>query len=499
MIASGAKVDGSFREPVNVPATLSVTNVVVALLAAILTGRISSGPGWRELRYFAMAAAAAALFSAHTMWLVLPVGDGVKMWCGRMNLGFAGLHGCAWVLYFAAQARRSLLPSERAVFTVGLSGSLLAFVPGVMSSRRLFDREVSIFGLGVTYRDVLPTQLGEILMTFFCAVLVWLALAYVKRWRQGEPAAGAHAIALIVLGACGVNDAVASSGLSAMPYLTDVGFMFVVLAVGTSVTARFVSNARALDESTMRLAETQRELVVRERLAAIGELSAVVAHEVRNPLAVVFNAVAGLKRMSLDPNANVLLSIVEEEAERLKRLVEELLEFARPRDAAFEPVELGPLLRRAVDAAVQSTSKTEPIDVRVEEDVGTVVCDPQLLRQAIVNLVTNALLAPGRASAVRVLVGTEGDRTLRIAVMDDGDGIPDAIAERIFMPFFTTRPTGTGLGLPIVRRAADAHGGTVTHERSPGGGATFVLRLPIRSLSSAVWRAAAPQEERPGT
>ncbi len=481
----------------NVPATLSVTNVVVALLAAILTGRISTGPGWRELRYFALAALAAALFSAHTMWLVLPVSDGVKTWCGRMNLGFAGLHGCAWILYYAGQARRSLLPIERGVLGFGLVLALLAFVPGVMSTRRLFDRHVD--WLSVTYRDLVPTQAGELMMVFACAVLVWLAALYIRRWRQGEPAAGAHAIALVVLTACGVNDAVASSGLSAMPYLTDVGFMFVVLAVGTSVTARFVSNARALDESTMRLAETQRELVVRERLAAIGELSAVVAHEVRNPLAVVFNAVAGLKRMSLDRDAGVLLEIVEEEAERLKRLVEELLEFARPRDAAFEPVELEPLLRRSVDAAVQSTSKSEAVDVRVEDDVGTVVCDPQLLRQAIINLVTNALLAPGRESAVRLVVGTEGDRTLRIAVLDDGDGIPDEIAERIFMPFFTTRPTGTGLGLPIVRRAADAHGGTVTHERSPGGGATFVLRLPIRSESSAVWRAAAPQEERPGT
>ncbi|MFO0668269.1 MAG: hypothetical protein U0235_01405 [Polyangiaceae bacterium] len=168
----------------NVPATLSVTNVVVALLAAILTGRISTGPGWRELRYFALAALAAALFSAHTMWLVLPVSDGVKTWCGRMNLGFAGLHGCAWILYYAGQARRSLLPIERGVLGFGLVLALLAFVPGVMSTRRLFDRHVD--WLSVTYRDLVPTQAGELMMVFACAVLVWLAALYIRRWRQGR-------------------------------------------------------------------------------------------------------------------------------------------------------------------------------------------------------------------------------------------------------------------------------------------------------------------------
>ncbi len=469
------------EEALNIPAMLAATNTVVALLAALLTARIAAGPGWRELRYFSFSALCAAIFSFASVPLSLPMSDAQLLWASRITFCAASLHAVGWIVYYAAQHKRRLRRIERALFHVGLVGAAASLVPGALIEPTILARRVE--WLGVTYRDGVPTHLGQIFMAYYCFVIVFLAAGYLRRWRRGAPSAGPPALGLTFVFLCAVNDAIAATGRSSTPYLLDVGFTVLVLAVGLAVTARFVANARALDESTQRLAETQRELVVRERLAAIGELSAVVAHEVRNPLAVIFNAVAGLKKLALGEEERVLTGILEEEADRLNRIVAELLEFARPRDARFQGVEVEPLFARAVDAALQATHRTEPVEIHVEAGVGRVRCDAELLRQAIINLVTNALLANQRRSPVRVYIEAEADRTLRVTVSDDGEGIPDAILDRIFLPFFTTRPTGTGLGLPIVRRVAEAHGGTVTYEPTAGGGATFVLRLPVREES----------------
>ena len=105
------------------------------------------------------------------------------------------------------------------------------------------------------------------------------------------------------------------------------------------------------------------------------------------------------------------------------------------------------------------------------------VCDERLVRQAVINLVANALHAPQRRSAVRVAVESDAE-SLVIRVADDGQGIPPALRERVLTPFYTTRPSGTGLGLAVVRNSAEAHGGDVVVTGTEGGGATFTMRLP---------------------
>ena len=120
----------------------------------------------------------------------------------------------------------------------------------------------------------------------------------------------------------------------------------------------------------------------------------------------------------------------------------------------------------------------ESLEVNVDAALPEVEMDSQLVRQALMNLITNAMQAEHRKEPVSVTVKRLGGSWIRVAVTDDGAGVPGELGDKIYLPFFTTRSSGTGLGLPFVQRIAKAHGGVLTHEPTPGGGATFNLDLP---------------------
>jgi signal transduction histidine kinase len=245
----------------------------------------------------------------------------------------------------------------------------------------------------------------------------------------------------------------------------------------------------ALRTSYAELERTQKELIDRERLAALGELSASIAHEVRNPLGVIFNSVGSLRRI-LKPqgDAALLLDIVGEEADRLNRMVGDLLDYSRPVQPALQPVPLRPLFEEAIESARQQAgpgAEHVAATVRVAEDAATVRADARLLRQALVNLFLNAYQAMPRAGRLDVRSSRgviDGRPCAEIVVQDTGPGIAADIADKIFQPFFTTKATGTGLGLAVVRRILEGHGGTIDLGRvSPG--AEFRLRLPLEGQS----------------
>jgi signal transduction histidine kinase len=229
-----------------------------------------------------------------------------------------------------------------------------------------------------------------------------------------------------------------------------------------------------------RVAQLRAEVVQRERLAAVGEMAAVLAHEVRNPLGIIFNALSGLRRPSnAPPSGEALLAIIQEEAERLRRLVSDLLDYARPSTPQMQAVSITSVMKQAIAAAAQDPTCPDGREVALDvpPDLPLVRTDPHLLRRALVNLLVNAhqcVSDGGRVTLSARAVGSE----LRIRVHNEGASIPPESAARVFEPFYTTKATGTGLGLAVVRRLLEDLGGRVDLDESETG-TSFSLWLPI--------------------
>lgn len=257
---------------------------------------------------------------------------------------------------------------------------------------------------------------------------------------------------------------------------------------------RFASDlaqkGRDLAQAHTLLAEAQDQRGRQEPLAALGELSAVVAHEVRNPLAIVKNAVSSLRRPALSPEDRAtLLEIVGEEAGRLSRLVRDLLAFARPRAAAESEVVISALVHRAVRDATRSTAElVSRIEVELEGPT-RLLGDPELLRLALANLVENALHATEDGGKVRILTRESklgDDDAIALIVEDDGPGMSPEVAQKARDPFFTTRATGTGLGLAIVERVMRSHAGDMSICTESGRGSRVILTVPLTVPNTAM-------------
>ncbi len=231
-----------------------------------------------------------------------------------------------------------------------------------------------------------------------------------------------------------------------------------------AVVGLAVANARLLH----RVEETARL----KRLAELGQMAASVAHEIRNPL----TGIRAAAQLATDDPAVApdCLAIVNKEADRIDRLCEDFLVLARPLRLRREPATLAQAVEGAVFAA-QADFRAQGITLEwaPEPNAPTLAIDIDRVRQAADNLVRNALQAAGSGGTVRVSV--QGST---MTIEDDGAGMEPATLDRLFSPFFTTKPGGTGLGLCNVRRIVDAHGGTVRVESAPGRGTRFEIQFP---------------------
>jgi signal transduction histidine kinase len=230
---------------------------------------------------------------------------------------------------------------------------------------------------------------------------------------------------------------------------------------------------------------------LRDRLAAVGEMAAAIAHEVKNPLAGI-EVMAGLLRRKITdaPEAHTLLTDIITEAKMANAIVQEVLEFVRPIRLQVEKTTIAQAVHSALQLADSKAKRGDvAVDVRVPEALPEIAGDQHQLAQLFTNLLTNAYEAMnGRghvtisAVTARVDDGADGRDVVVVEVADRGPGMPQDIAEHIFAPFFTTKAQGSGLGLAIVRKIVDAHDGGIDLRTTPGEGTTIRVTLPIRGI-----------------
>lgn len=241
------------------------------------------------------------------------------------------------------------------------------------------------------------------------------------------------------------------------------------------------SLAARFNDMASRLAEREAKLLEAERLAAVGRMAAGVAHEINNPLGVILGN-ARLLEPKLDDEGKRDVQTIVAEVERCKDIVGGLLDLARPPRLRLGPVDLNELCRETADRL--KSAGVDGVDVRCTGDVG-IEADGEKLRQIMANLLHNAAQAGAKRVHINVDGSTEDD--VRLSVRDDGRGVDQAIASRLFAAFATTKAEGTGLGLAVSRAIAMAHGGDLQFVATSKG-ARFDLVLP-RHVHAAVGRA----------
>ena len=218
-------------------------------------------------------------------------------------------------------------------------------------------------------------------------------------------------------------------------------------------------------------------------LAKLGEMAAVIAHEVKNPLAGIRGAIQvfGGRMMQESANTQILTEIVAR-IDALDQMMKDLLLFARPPTPKRAPVDLIPLVRTTA-SLLNEDPALKHVDIEIDGAAPLVSADPDMLRVVFQNLFINSAHAMQGKGRIRVAVELI-DATCQIAVADGGPGIPQHVRQKIFTPFYTTKSRGSGLGLPTVKRFVEAHNGEIAIDCPPDGGTTVLIRLPIASAAS---------------
>ena len=266
----------------------------------------------------------------------------------------------------------------------------------------------------------------------------------------------------------------------------EAGAMTAIYSVMGVLEWLLVNNLRAREASFARciqeLERTRRQLLSEEKLAAIGRLSRAIAHEIRNPVAMISSSLATATRAGQDEaEREEMFSIAAKEAQRLERLTTDFLVYARPRPVQIARVNLADTLNYvATVARAHAANEGVTIDVAVDSGLEAEF-DAAQMHQALLNLVLNAIDACARGDLVKLNAQMNGNDTIRIDVVDPAGPIPGETVERIFEPLFTTKQGGNGLGLAIARNIARAHGSDIVLRINEPRRVCFSIEIPTRA------------------
>jgi signal transduction histidine kinase len=250
----------------------------------------------------------------------------------------------------------------------------------------------------------------------------------------------------------------------------------------TFLTQSALAISRALIYRDM--SSKDRQIMQAEKMAAIGELAAGIAHEIRNPLGIITGSAETVQKHKDQKIREEMVDYILEESKRINGLISSLLDFARPKEPKLESCDLKEVLEKIL-LLISPRARTLGVEIKKEipQRPLRVSIDPDQIRQAFTNLGVNALEAMPNGGVLRVIVVEDSKDKVCVRFNDTGKGIPKEMQAKIFDPFFTTKEGGTGLGLSIAHQIITQHGGTILLEEKEERGSTFTIVLPLEKTS----------------
>ncbi len=368
-----------------------------------------------------------------------------------------------------------------------LSAVLWALLGLVLNLAGLFfDPDTRALASGYFEPQQTPVAVVWVLGT--CAFLAWTLFSVLPDVRRDRLQLLLGVGAALMVGAA-AHDQALHFGAIEGAYWMEHGAVATTLLFSYMMLRRLAGTELELERRTaevrasyLDLKRAQDALVHQEQLAAVGELSAVIAHEIRNPLAILTNATSALRRPRLSgADRATLLSILSEETGRLRRLAKDLASYAQPVMPVVVPFQISSLLSHQEQRATEEGPEGLVVSLSVPEDVDRIEADPKLLARALGRLTDNALQAMpegGELSMRTERAVLQGKPALVVIVTDRGEGMNSLVRDKAIDPFFTTRASGTGLGLAVVDRIIRAHRGSLEIESTYGQGTTVRMTIP---------------------
>lgn len=469
---------------------------------------------WTMLAYATGGASSplSTLFGLSTLTAALVLGGSATMWTAVCSLGLYGLLALALATGLVdPPTDQRTIPSNpvEATYQMVVTVTTIVLVTAiggtladrlVLTGDALVRAEVSRASLAQLYEDVLRS-IPVAIVTYDAAGRIDGANPKAAQMlgREGAQLLGAEVGAVLPFLSPGALDGTGASAAGDSALETPSGTIpvsFHCAPLYDHTTAARGGGVVVVDdrsqEERLRVAVEQAE-----RFAVLGRLAAGLAHEIRNPLGAISGCVELVRETAaLDPEERKLLVTAGRDVERLNRLVTDMLQFARPKPPELTPTDLTALASEVLTLARRSDGPEANVNIALKADPMVVtMADGNQIRQVLWNLLRNAAQVSPRGAEVQVVVrGSE--REVEIAVLDRGPGVAPELRERVFDAFYSGTARGTGLGLAMVKRIADAHGGRVDLQERDGGGSVFSVLIP-RDAEMIIEKVAERQSERP--
>jgi signal transduction histidine kinase/CheY-like chemotaxis protein len=474
----------------NPPIALSIIACVVGLVVALLSLRFGSAPRWTQYRALALVAASAGAYCGLDAFSTARLSAGGLVGVTHVENAIAALHCAAWHSYVQRRLGGPRAPWYRVLRVALLVVAALWLVPGVTLTGEVTSFELP--WLGARYDIATATTFGSLSFVVLLTALVVSIVRLLRAANQGFRDARMHAFALAAIVASATSDALVASGVVHLPLILSLGFLVTVGALGWALTRDFVTAARELERLSTELetlvAERTKELSASEiarfraeKMAAVGQLAAGVAHEINNPAAALSANLAylsdGLAQGKLPGDVAECLEESSEAVARIGKIVAQLLDSSRAAARADKSVAVQAVVHTAL--AMSKTRLGGHITSSSDVDPSLFVRgDEAALAQVLINVIVNAAQAipksrPGRIELRAVKVGER----VRIEVADNGTGMSAETERRIFEPFFTTKAhgEGTGLGLSVSLGLVRSMGGELSLVTSDAGTTVSIL------------------------